>query len=43
MHFYNFNAKLQISIWGNNYTLQLYDYASKSWSGMIREYVQIIK
>ena len=38
-HFYNFNAKLQVSIWGNNYTLELYDYASKFWSGMIREYV----
>jgi len=39
-HFYNFNAKLQVSIWGNNYTVQLYDYASKFWSGMIREYVK---
>lgn len=39
-HFYNFNAKLQVSIWGNNYTLPLYDYASKFWSGMIREYVE---
>ncbi len=38
-HFYNFNAKLQVSIWGNNYTLELYDYANKFWSGMIREYV----
>ncbi len=37
MHFYNFNAKLQVSIWGNNYTLELYDYAAKFWSGMIRE------
>jgi alpha-N-acetylglucosaminidase len=36
-HFYNFNAKLQVSIWGNNYTLALYDYANKFWSGMIRE------
>lgn len=36
-HFYNFNAKLQISIWGNNYTLELYDYANKFWSGMIQE------
>lgn len=36
-HFYNFNAKLQVSIWGNNYTLELYDYANKFWSGMIRE------
>jgi alpha-N-acetylglucosaminidase len=39
IHFYNFNAKLQISVWGNNYTLPLFDYASKFWSGMIREYV----
>jgi alpha-N-acetylglucosaminidase len=39
IHFYNFNAKLQVSIWGDNYTLQLYDYAGKFWSGMIREYV----
>ncbi len=39
IHFYNFNAKLQVSIWGTNYTLGLYDYASKFWSGMIREYV----
>ena len=38
IHFYNFNAKLQVSIWGNNYTLQLYDYANKFWSGMIQEY-----
>jgi alpha-N-acetylglucosaminidase len=38
-HFYNFNAKLQVSIWGDNYTLGLYDYANKFWSGMIREYV----
>jgi alpha-N-acetylglucosaminidase len=37
-HFYNFNAKLQVSIWGNNYTLELYDYANKFWSGMIRDY-----
>lgn len=36
-HFYSFNAKLQVSIWGNNYTLELYDYARKFWSGMIRE------
>ena len=39
IHFYNFNAKLQVSIWGNNYTLGLFDYASKFWSGMIQEYV----
>jgi len=39
IHFYNFNAKLQVSIWGTNYTLGLFDYASKFWSGMIREYV----
>jgi hypothetical protein len=39
IHFYNLNAKLQVSIWGNNYTLGLFDYASKFWSGMIREYV----
>ncbi|CAF0843551.1 unnamed protein product [Rotaria sordida] len=38
IHFYNFNAKLQVSIWGNNYTLGLYDYASKFWSGMIQDY-----
>jgi alpha-N-acetylglucosaminidase len=38
IHFYNFNAKLQVSIWGNNYTLGLYDYANKFWSGMIQEY-----
>ena len=36
-HFYNFNAKLQVSIWGNNYTLELYDYASKFWSGMMEK------
>jgi hypothetical protein len=42
IHFYNFNAKLQISIWGTNYTLGLFDYASKFWSGMIREYVLIL-
>ena len=34
---YSFNAKLQVSIWGNNYTLQIYDYANKFWSGMIQE------
>ena len=39
IHFYNFNAKLQVSIWGTNYTLGLFDYAAKFWSGMIREYV----
>ncbi|CAF2721028.1 unnamed protein product [Rotaria sp. Silwood2] len=38
IHFYNFNAKLQVSIWGNNYTLDLYDYANKFWSGMIQNY-----
>ncbi|CAF4750040.1 unnamed protein product [Rotaria sp. Silwood1] len=38
IHFYNFNAKLQVSIWGNNYTLGLYDYANKFWSGMIQNY-----
>ncbi|CAF1422691.1 unnamed protein product, partial [Rotaria sordida] len=38
IHFYNFNAKLQVSIWGNNYTLQLYDYANKFWSGLIENY-----
>lgn len=38
IHFYNFNAKLQVSIWGVNYTLGLFDYACKFWSGMIREY-----
>ncbi len=43
MHFYNFNAKLQVSIWGNNYTLPLYDYANKFWSGMIREYASKIR
>ena len=37
IHFYNFNAKLQVSIWGTNYTLGLFDYASKYWSGMIRK------
>lgn len=42
IHFYNFNAKLQVSIWGTNYTLGLFDYASKFWSGMIQEYVQIL-
>ncbi len=39
IHFYNFNAKLQVSLWGNIYTTELYDYANKFWSGMIREYV----
>jgi alpha-N-acetylglucosaminidase len=39
IHFYNFNAKLQVSIWGTNYTLGLFDYASKFWSGMIQKYV----
>ena len=39
IHFYNFNAKLQVSVWGTNYTLGLFDYANKFWSGMIREYV----
>jgi alpha-N-acetylglucosaminidase len=39
IHFYNFNAKLQISLWGNIYTSELFDYANKFWSGMIREYV----
>ncbi|CAF1099936.1 unnamed protein product [Adineta steineri] len=38
IHFYNLNAKLQVSIWGVNYTLGLYDYANKFWSGMIRDY-----
>ncbi|CAF2706893.1 unnamed protein product [Rotaria sp. Silwood2] len=38
IHFYNFNAKLQVSIWGTNYTLGLFDYASKFWSGMIQDY-----
>jgi len=42
IHFYNFNAKLQVSIWGTNYTLGLYDYANKFWSGMIQEYVYIL-
>ncbi len=39
IHFYNFNAKLQVSIWGTNYTLGLFDYASKFWSGMIQKYL----
>ena len=39
IHFYNTNAKLQVSIWGTNYTLGLFDYANKFWSGMIEEYV----
>lgn len=39
IHFYSFNAKLQVSIWGNMYPTELYDYANKFWSGMIREYV----
>jgi hypothetical protein len=43
IHFYNFNAKLQVSIWGNNYTLGLFDYAHKFWSGMIQEYVPTIR
>ena len=42
IHFYSLNAKLQVSIWGNNYTLELYDYAAKFWSGMIEEYVSDI-
>jgi alpha-N-acetylglucosaminidase len=41
IHLYNFNAKLQVSLWGNIYTSGLFDYANKFWSGMIREYVQI--
>jgi alpha-N-acetylglucosaminidase len=39
IHLYNFNAKLQVSLWGNIYTSELFDYANKFWSGMIREYV----
>ncbi len=39
IHLYNFNAKLQVSLWGNLYTGELFDYANKFWSGMIREYV----
>lgn len=39
IYFYNFNAKLQISIWGTNYTPELFDYGNKFWSGMIQEYV----
>jgi alpha-N-acetylglucosaminidase len=39
IHLYNFNAKLQVSIWGTVYTSELYDYANKFWSGMIQEYV----
>ena len=35
IHFYNVNAKLQISVWGTNYTLGLFDYASKFWSGIM--------
>ncbi|UJR34018.1 hypothetical protein I4U23_021432 [Adineta vaga] len=38
IHFYNLNAKLQVSIWGTNYTLGLFDYANKFWSGMIQDY-----
>ncbi|CAF1477286.1 unnamed protein product [Adineta ricciae] len=38
IHFYNMNAKLQVSIWGTNYTLGLFDYANKFWSGMIEDY-----
>ncbi|CAF0810752.1 unnamed protein product, partial [Didymodactylos carnosus] len=38
LQFYKFNAKLQVSIWGAKYTLGLYDYASKFWSGMMRDY-----
>lgn len=37
IHFYNFNAKLQVSVWGNISPTELYDYANKFWSGMIRE------
>lgn len=40
IHFYSFNAKLQVSIWGNMYPTELYDYANKFWSGMIHEYVE---
>ena len=42
IRFYNYNAKLQVTLWGNNDTGELFDYACKLWSGMIRQYVQKI-
>ncbi|MBK7030839.1 MAG: alpha-N-acetylglucosaminidase C-terminal domain-containing protein [Bacteroidales bacterium] len=36
--FYESNAKRQLTMWGNKSTPVLYEYASKVWSGLIREY-----
>lgn len=35
---YDFNARLQVTLWGKNYTTSLFDYASKAWSGLIKDY-----
>ena len=39
LDYYEWNARLQLTLWGENYTTGLYDYAAKAWSGLINEYV----
>ena len=40
IHLFNFNAKLQVSLWGDADTYELFDYANKFWAGMVQGYVQ---
>jgi alpha-N-acetylglucosaminidase len=34
---YEFNARLQVTLWGTNETQSLFDYACKAWSGLLIE------
>jgi len=36
--YYEANAKRQVTMWGNSNTSVLFEYASKVWSGLIRDY-----
>ncbi len=35
---YEFNARLQVSLWGLNNTEDVFDYACKAWAGLIKDY-----
>ncbi len=37
---YEWNARTQVTLWGENSTQVLFDYACKAWSGLVEEYVQ---
>lgn len=36
IHLLSFNAKLQVTLWGDATTTELFDYANKFWAGMIQ-------